>query len=210
MTILLRIDSSPLAGDASFSRRLTGEFVEHWRRAHPDGKVITRDLVSTQMAPVSAEWIGAAYTPESSLTTRQREVLALSDELIAELKAADEYVFGVAMHNFSIPAVLKLWIDEIARIGQTFSYENGGPNGLLRNKRATFIVASGGVYKPGTPMAAMNFVEPYLRSMFRFIGVTDTEFVNADGTARLQYGVDRETILRPALESIQARFQVAV
>jgi FMN-dependent NADH-azoreductase len=209
MTTLLRIDSSPLAGNASFSRRLTGEFVEHWHRTHLDGKVITRDLTSTQMAPVSAEWIGAAHTPAASLTARQREVLALSDELIAELKSADEYVFGVAMHNFSIPAVLKLWIDEIVRIGQTFAYENGGPQGLLRGKKATFLVASGGVYSAGAPMAAMNFVEPYLRSLFRFIGVTDTEFVYASGTGRLQYGVDRETILQPALESIQSRFQVA-
>lgn len=209
MSTILRIDSSPLDGNASFSRQLTTEFVQKWQQMHPDGKVVARDLATTKLSPVTAEWIGAAYTPEPSLTSRQREVLALSGELIAELNAADEFVFGVAMHNFSIPSALKLWIDQIVRRGKTFSYENGAPAGLLRNKKATFLVASGGVYSPDTPMAAMNFVEPYLRSLFGFIGVTDTRFVNASGTARLMYGTDREAILEPALASIHAAFQAA-
>ncbi|HVX66378.1 MAG TPA: NAD(P)H-dependent oxidoreductase [Bryobacteraceae bacterium] len=209
MKTLLRIDSSPLPGNASFSRRLTDEFVDHWLRTHRDGTVVSRDLTRTGMPPVGAAWVAAAHTPEESLTPAQRQTLALSDELIRELKDADEYVFGVAMHNFSIPAVLKLWIDEIVRTGQTFAYENGGPKGLLRNKKATFLVATGGVYSEGSPMAGMNFVEPYLRTIFRFIGVTDVEFVYVSGTGRLLYGIDRETILEPALASIQARFAVA-
>jgi FMN-dependent NADH-azoreductase len=206
MATLLRIDSSPLASDASFSRQLTTEFVQHWQRTHPDGKLITRDLVTTKLQPLSAEWIGAAYTPEASRSPRQQEVLALSNQLIAELEAADEYVIGVAMHNFSVPSVLKLWIDQIARAGKTFSYQDGTPAGLMRNKKATFFIASGGVYDQGTPMAVMNFVEPYLRSLFGFIGVTDTSFITAGGTGKLQYGVDRQTILQPALASIHAQF----
>jgi FMN-dependent NADH-azoreductase len=209
MATLLRIDSSPRDGDASFSRQLSAEFVEHWRQMHPDGKVIVRDLATTELPPVSAEWIGAVYTPEAQRTTRQREALAISDELIAELNAADEYVLGVAMHNFSIPSVLKLWIDQIARFGKTFRYENGAPTGLLIRKKAAFLVASGGVYYPGTPMDEKNLVEPYLRLIFGFLGVTDTRFVNAGGTAKLQYGVDRATILEPALESIHAQFEPA-
>jgi len=207
MATLLRIDSSPRDGDASFSRQLSAEFAEQWRQMHPGGKVIVRDLATTDLPPVSAEWIGAVYTPEPQRTTRQREALAISDELIAELDAADEYVFGVAMHNFSIPSVFKLWIDQIARLGKTFIYENGAPAGLLTSKKATFLVASGGVYGQGTPMAEKNLVEPYLRLIFGFLGVTDTRFVNAGGTARLQYGVDRDTILEPALESIHYQFQ---
>jgi FMN-dependent NADH-azoreductase len=206
MPTLLRIDSSPFPGDASFSRQLTSEFVRQWRQTHPDGRVIDRDLADTNLAPVNAEWIAAANTPEASLTPRQQEALASSDELIGELEAAGEYVFGVSMHNFSIPSSLKLWIDQIARFGKTFSYENGAPTGLLRNKKASFLVASGGVYEQGTPMAMMNFVEPYLRSVFGFLGVIDVTFVNAGGTARLRYGVDRETILQPALASIRAQF----
>jgi len=206
MPTLLRIDSSPLGSDASFSRQLTTEFVQHWQRVHQDGKLITRDLVTTKLQPLSAEWIGAAYTPQAALSPRQHEVLGLSNELIAELETADEYVIGVAMHNFSIPAVLKLWIDQVARAGKTFSYANGTPAGLLRNKKATFFLASGGVYDQGTPMAVMNFVEPYLRSLFGFMGVTDVSFINAGGTGKLQYGVDRQTILQPALASIHAQF----
>jgi FMN-dependent NADH-azoreductase len=209
MKTLLRIDSSALDHGASFSRQLTTEFVRQWQQKHPDGKVITRDLATTKLLPVSAEWVGAAHTPDASLTPPQNEVLAISTELIAELHTADEYVLGVAMYNFSIPAVLKLWIDQIVRHGKTFAYENGTPAGLLRDKKATFLVASGGVYDQGTPRAVMNFVEPYLRSMFAFLGVTETSFINAGGTVKLQYGVDRETILQPAIASIHSQFQSA-
>jgi len=207
MSRLLRIDSSPLGSEASFSRELTGEFVYQWRQVHQGGEVIGRDLAITKLPQVTAEWIGAVHTPEAALSTQQREVLATSDELIAELYSADEYVFGVPMHNFSIPSVLKLWIDQIVRVGKTFSYQDGTPSGLLLNKRATFLVASGGVYQAGTPLAAMNFIEPYLRSVFGFIGVVDTTFVNAGGTAKRLYGVDRGTILQPALDTVRAQFQ---
>jgi len=209
MSTLLRVDSSPLKGDASFSRQLTAEFVQHWQASHPGGRIITRDLVATTLPPVSAEWIGAAYSPAASRTQPQQEILAISDELIAELEAADEYVFGVAMHNFSIPSVLKLWIDQVVRVGKTFSYENGVIAGRLRDKKATFLVASGGVYEPGTPAAGMNFVEPYLRPVFGTIGARDTSFINAGGTAQVRFGVNRDTILQPALQSIRTQLQQA-
>ena len=207
MPTLLRIESSPLPGDASFSRQLTHEFVERWRDAHPGARVITRDLNSTVIPAIGAEGIAAMHTPEANLTPRQREVLSLSNELIEELHAADEYVFGVPMHNFGVPSVLKLWIDQVVRAGKTFTYENGARTSLLNNKKATVLIASGGVYDEGTPAAALNFVEPYLRTIFGFIGVTDVNFINAAGVARLMSGVDRETILQPARESVRALFQ---
>src|ERR1700756_2697665 len=142
MATLLHIDSSPL-GDASISRQLTNEFVQNWKKANPDGKVITRDLSKTILKPVTAEWVGAAYTPEDARQAGQRELLSVSDALIAELEAADEYVFGVPMHNFSVPSVLKLWIDLVARVNKTFSYASGSPEGLLKGKKATFLIASG-------------------------------------------------------------------
>jgi FMN-dependent NADH-azoreductase len=206
MPTLLRIDSSPLPGGASISRQLTDEFVQHWREANPDGKVITRDLGKTDLPLVTAEWIGAAYAPEAGHTAQQQKLLAISSELIGELQTADEYVIGVPMHNFSITGLLKLWIDQIARAGKTFAYENGKPAGLLRQKKATFLVASGGVYDQGTPMAAMNFAEPYLRSVFGFLGVTDTTFISAGGMAQLRFGADRETVVKPAVTSIRAQF----
>src|SRR6266702_895519 len=209
MPTLLEIDSSPL-GDASISRHLTAEFVRNWELANPTGRVIVRDLAATSIPPVTAAWVGAAHTPENALTLEQRNLLALSDTLIAELQTADEYVFGVPMHNFSIPATLKLWIDQIARANKTFSYATGSPVGLLKGKRATIIIASGGVYDSGTAMASFNFVEPYLRTVLAFLGVTDTTFVSAGGAAAVNFGkIDRQTFLEPHIESIRAQFQPA-
>jgi len=209
MPTLLHVDSSPL-GNASISRHLSREFVSHWKKANPNGKVIVRDLSTTSLQPVTGAWVGAAYTPEDARTHEQRELLAISDTLIAELQAADEYVFGVPMHNFAVPSVLKLWIDQIARAGKTFSYASGAPEGLLKGKKVTFLVASGGVYDPATVMASFNFVEPYLRTVFGFLGVTDVTFINAGGAAVLNYGkIDRETFLQPHVESIRAQFQAA-
>src|SRR5258708_26707538 len=183
MPTLLRIESSPLPGDASFSRQLTHEFVERWRDTHPGARVITRDLNRTGIAAIGAEWIGGVHTPEADLTARQQDVLSLSNELIAELHAADEYVFGVPMHNFGVPSVLKLWIDQIVRAGKTFTYENGARTSLLNNKKATVLIASGGVYEQGTPTAALTFVEPYLRPVLRFVGVTEVHFIHAAAVA---------------------------
>jgi FMN-dependent NADH-azoreductase len=113
-------------------------------------------------------------------------------------------VIGVAMHNFSIPSVLKLWIDQVVRRDRTFSYDEGGPQGLLRGKKATIVIASGGVYEPGTPAGALNFVEPYLKTMLGFMGVTDLKFVTAAGVAKIMTGaVDRHTFLKPALELVR-------
>jgi FMN-dependent NADH-azoreductase len=209
MPTLLQIDSSPL-GDSSISRRLTREYVANWKQAHPDGTVISRDLSATVIPPIGAAWVGASFTPSDAQTAEQREILGLSDELIGELESADEYVIGVPMHNFSVPSTLRLWIDQVIRAGRTFSYANGTPEGLLKGKKATVLVASGGVYDAGTAMASFNFVEPYLRTVLGFIGVKDTSFINAGGTAVLNYGkVDRQDFLAPHLESIRSQFHAA-
>lgn len=203
MPTLLHLDSSPL--DSSISRELTKEFVKTWKNNHPDGKVIHRDVTTTPLKPVDAAWIYAAYTPEADRTAEQKATLALSDKLIEELRAANEYVIGVAMHNFSIPATLKLWIDQVVRRGQTFVYSESGPEGALHGKKATILAASGGVYEAGTPASAYNFVDPYLRTILGFIGVTDVKIVTAGGAAQVMTGaVDRETFLKPTLEQVRA------
>ena len=206
MPKLLHVDSSPLYG-RSVSRQLTEAFVSQWKSSHPKGTVVDRDLNATPIPPVNADWVGAAYTPEEARTPQQKELLALSETLLAELEQADEYVFGVPMHNFGVPSVLKLWIDQIARVGRTFSYADGAPKGLLTGKKATFIIATGGIYDAQTQMASFNFVEPYLRSVFGFLGVTDATFLTAGGTAALNYGQDRDAFLAPHLQIVQTYAQ---
>lgn len=204
--MLLEIDSSPL-GQRSVSRHLTHEFVEQWKSANPDGYVITRDLSATPIAPIDATWIAASYTPEDQLTPQQRTDLALSNSLIGELEMADEYVFGVPMHNFSIPSTLRLWIDQIARANKTFSYATGTPVGLLRGKKATVFIASGGRYDAGTAMASYNFVEPYMRTVLGFLGVADVTVLSAGGASSLASGkIDRDAFFEPHLASIRAQF----
>jgi FMN-dependent NADH-azoreductase len=204
MSNLLHLDSSPL--ESSISRELTREFVKAWRGAHSEGHVIYRDLAAHPAKPLDAQWIGAAHTPEAGRTPEQKEALAFSDELIGELEKADEYVIGVAMHNFSIPSVLKLWIDQVARSGKTFAYGEGGAQGLLQGKKATILIASGGVYEPGTPAGALNFVEPYLRSVLGFLGVKEVKVVTASGVAQIMTGsVDRGAFLKSTLEQVRSQ-----
>jgi FMN-dependent NADH-azoreductase len=207
MSTLLHINSSPLYG-RSVSRQLTGAFVTQWKSSHPDGTVVDRDLSATPIPPITAEWVGAAYTPEKARTPQQKELLTLSDTLLSELEQPHEYVLGVPMHNFGVPSVLKLWIDQVARVGRTFSYADGMPKGLLTGKKATFIIATGGIYDAQTQMSSFNFVEPYLRSVFGFLGVTDATFLTTGGTAALNYGQDRDAFLAPHLQAVQLHAQV--
>jgi FMN-dependent NADH-azoreductase len=209
MKTLLHIDCSPL-GDASISRNLSSEFVKCWTEANPRGTVIRRDLNAGHIPAIDGAWVGAVFTPEEVRTPAQREVVSTSDRLIEELNVADEYVFGLPMHNLGVPAVLKLWLDQIIRVGKTFGVVNGAPEGLLKNKQAQFLIAAGGTYDPGTPMGSFNFVEPYLRAVFGFVGVTDTKFLTAGGTAALRYGnIDRDSFLKPYFNQIEGWFKAA-
>jgi FMN-dependent NADH-azoreductase len=203
MASLLHIDSSPM-GAASITRHLSSMFVENWKKANPGGTVVSRDLTTSGLVLVTAERVGAAYTPEESRTEEQKALLALSDELLAELEAADELVVGVPMHNFGIPSVMNLWLDQIVRVGKTFVYVDGTPKGLLAGKKATFLVASGGGYGPGSGLEAMNFVEPYLKTVFGFMGISASVFHTAGGVAALRFGLDRAEFLQPHEEAVAA------
>jgi FMN-dependent NADH-azoreductase len=198
MATLLHIDSSPLNGE-SVTRQLTGAFVAHWQSSHPGGTVLTCDLYATPIQPIDADWVGAIRAQPNARTPLQTALLVQSEMLISELEEADEYVFGVPMHNFGVPSVLKLWIDQIARAQRTFSYGDGVPKGLLLGKKATFIVATG-----GPQMDAYNFVGPYLQALFGFLGVTDSTVLPVNGTAALNFGTAREPFLAPHLQAAEA------
>jgi len=192
---LLQIDSS--ARTSSVTRRLTARFAEEWRKNHPDGEVIQRDLSATAFPVITDDW-SATQVEDSKLTPAQRSYLSTSDELIEELEAADTVVIGAPMYNFSIPASLKAWIDQIVRIGKTFGYGPNGPQGLLGKKKVVVITARGGAYKKGTTREALDFQEPYLRHILGFLGVTDVTFIHAENQAREQAG----TSLAAAAERI--------
>jgi FMN-dependent NADH-azoreductase len=184
MPNLLSIVASP-RGDYSISRSLVAKFVEAWQNKHPDGKVATRDLFATEIPFVDLPWIAGAYTPVEKHSPEMAQALKISNEFIAELQAADHILIGTPMYNFATPAILKAWIDHVVRAGVTFtsSYE-----GLLKNKKVTVIVASGGVYTAGSPTQSYDNETGYLRQILGFIGLTDVNFVLAGGTSAVSMG----------------------
>jgi FMN-dependent NADH-azoreductase len=183
---LLQIDSS--ARTSSVTRRLTAKFEEEWRKNHPDGEVIQRDLSATALPLITDDW-SATQLEDSKLTPAQRSYLSTSDKLIEELAAADAVVIGSPMYNFSIPSSLKAWIDQIVRIGKTVGYGPNGPQGLLARKKVVVITSRGSAYEKGTAREAFDFQEPYLRHILGFIGLTDVTFIHAENQAREEAAV---------------------
>ena len=175
---LLRIDSS--ARRNSVSRQLTGRFIEAWQKEHPDGTVIERDLATTALPHITDEWVHAVHSDPASLTTQQKLVLQLSDELVEELVQADAIVIGAPMYNFAIPAPLKAWIDQIVRVGKTVLFAEAGPQGILKGKKVYVVTSRGGAFRPGTPTERYDYQEPYLRHILAFIGLTDVTFIHAE------------------------------
>lgn len=193
MATILHLDSSP-RGDRSASRQLANEFVSAWHALHPEDRVTYRDLRHAPIPHITEEWIGADFTPPAALTADMTEILRLSDDLVDEFLAADRCVFGVPMHNFSIPSNFKAYIDQLVRVGRTFSIEDGQFKGLATSKKVVFITTRGVGYEPGSPYEGWDCLEPALRCAFQFMGVDDIQFINAHGLdmgdeAR-QFGLD--------------------
>lgn len=186
MTNILRIDASA-RNNGSTTRQLADQLVTRLIEQGYGANVIRRDLALTPPALLTETWVGANFTDDTDRTDDQRAALAHSDELIAELEAADTIVIGVPVYNFAIPAALKAWIDLIARARRTFRYTETGPEGLLKNKRAFLVVASGGV-----PVGSdYDFATGYLRHVLGFVGITDVTIIAAD-----QQLMDGEAIAR--------------
>ncbi|MEW6446218.1 MAG: FMN-dependent NADH-azoreductase [Pseudomonadota bacterium] len=177
MSTLLQINSSARAGGES--SRLANDFTQAWRHNHPEGVVVLRDLTARPVPHLDEPTLNAFSTPPEQRDASQREAVRLSDELIAEIQAADVIVMGVPMYNFGIPSTLKAYFDHIARAGITFQYTANGPQGLLTGKRAIVLAARGGIYS-GTPKDTQS---AYLRDFLAFIGITELEFVYAEGLA---------------------------
>ena len=175
---LLQIKSS-LFGDAGQSSRLADAFVAAWRDANPHGRVIVRDLAREPVPHLTADTFTAFTTPPEARTAAQRALVALSDALIAELRAADVVVLGLPMYNFGVPSTLKAYFDHVARAGVTFRYTDHGPVGLLTGRTVYVFAARGGRYA-GT---AGDTQTGYVRGFLAFLGLDEVEFVYAEGLA---------------------------
>jgi len=208
MPTLLHIDASPRS-DRSVSRQLTQEFSVAWKEANPDGQIIYRDLGHNPVPLVTETFITAVYTLPEARSPELRAAISTSDQLIAELQTATDYVFGVPMYNFSVPAAFKAYIDQIVVPDRTYAYTadgSGSRTGLLREKKATVIMSRGWLYRNGSPLSSCNLQEPWIRMILGFVGVTDLEFVVAEGIANLDRGkVGRDEYLRPIREQIRLK-----
>jgi FMN-dependent NADH-azoreductase len=174
MTNILRVESS-IKGEASVSRRLTDRITARLEAANPGANVTLRDL-SKGVPQIDGAWIGAVFTPAEARNADQAKIAAYSDALLAEVRAADILVIALPVYNFGVPAPLKAWIDHLARKGETFTYTETGPQGLLKGKRAIVALSSDGT-KIGSEI---DFASGYIRHMLGFFGITDVEFVAAD------------------------------
>lgn len=179
MTRILVLTSSAL-GAASVSNQLVGETLDALKAQISDLDVTLRDIGVAPVPHLSGDSVTAVRAEPA--TDAQRAARALSDELVAELAAADIVLIGAPMYNFGMPSTLKAWFDHVLRAGVTFRYTEAGPEGLLSGKRAIVVETRGGFYSEGAGVA-MDSQEPHLRVLLGFIGITDVEFVRAENLA---------------------------
>lgn len=182
MTKILLVTASP-KGTASSSRRLAELVITRIKATHPalaKAELIHRDLTQTDLPFVNVDWMTAAYAPPEAWGNGAQTMRTLSDGLVDELLSVDAVVIATPMYNFTVPAVLKAWVDQIARAGRTFAFTEAGPKGLVEGK-PFYVAWSSGTDFSQPSVAPLNHLEPYLRTVLGFIGVTDLSFFNVNG-----------------------------
>jgi FMN-dependent NADH-azoreductase len=200
MQTLLQLNSS-LFSSAGESSRLTDYFVTEWRRRHPDGIVLTRDLACDPVPHLTAERFAALTSKPGERGSEQQAIVDESDLLIDELRRADEIVLGLPFYNYGIPSTLKAYFDHVARAGVTFRYTAQGARGLLTGKRVVVLATRGGVYA-GT---AHDSQTTYLRDFLGFLGIDDVYFIYAEGLG--MSSIDKAGVLAEAELAIQRHLQ---
>jgi FMN-dependent NADH-azoreductase len=201
MSTVLVLTSSVL-GETSVSNQLVQDAVAGLRSVDPELHVVTRDLGGNPIPHLTLDAATALRVAEPA-NAAQAAAQALSDELIAELQAADIIVIGAPMYNFGIPSTLKTWFDHVLRASVTFRYGENGAEGLLKGKRAIVIESRGGLYSEG-PAQAMDAQEPHLRTLLGFIGITDVTFVRAE---KLAFGPEvRDQAINAARLALRGEF----
>jgi len=176
---ILHITSSP-RGEASYSNRVAAQVIAEVKGRAGGATVTTRDLAREPLPHIDDDFVAATKSAAGPQTDAQRAQLAVSDKLVDELLGADMVVIAAPMINFTIPSNLKTWIDYVARAGRTFSYSEKGPQGLVTGKQVILVVARGGVY---SDKPAYDFQVPYLKNVLAFLGMTDVEVIEVEGTA---------------------------
>lgn len=195
MTTLLRIDSSSRHDD-SWSRRFGDELAAHLAPA----RTIVRDLAERPVPHISLATIGAFFSDAATHGTAEKQATMLSDELIAEIEAADDILITVPMYNFGVPSALKAWIDQIVRVGRTFSFDGQNFGGLVTGKRAFIVIAYGAAGYAGDFKPA-DFVAPYLVFVLNFLGIADVTVIPVEGI-NMGQGEAAEAAARAAIAAI--------
>lgn len=200
---LLHIDAA-ITGENSVSRTLTAQIVAAWKTAHPHTEVEYLDLVANAPAHFTMDAMCPRTGQTDGLTAAQVAENAVSEQLVRQFLSADVVVLGAPFYNFGIPSQLKAWIDRIAQPGRTFQYTANGPEGLAKGKKVIVASTRGGVYSTSPQGQAMEHQESYLQTVLGFFGITDVEFVRAEGVAM---GDDAKA---QALQQAQAALQRVV
>jgi len=175
---ILQINTSARSAGAN-STRLADSITARLKARNPAAVIELRDLAANPHPVLDEAALGALFTPAEHRTAEQAARVALDDALIAQLQAADVIVLGVPMYNFGVPVQLKTWIDAIAKAGTTFRYTENGPEGLIKGKKVYVALARGGIYRD-TPADSQV---PYLKAVLGFVGMTDVDFIYAEGLA---------------------------
>lgn len=189
---------SSINGATSFSTKLSNAILDKLKEVYPKLEIKMRDLSKTPLPYLEVRHFGAFFTPAEHHTADQKEAVKHSDQAIKELKDAEIIIIGVPLYNFTIPATLKAWIDHISRAGETFSFADGTPKGLLTNKKVYLAIASGGIYSEGF-MKSYDFTEPYLRAILGFMGLTEITAFRIEGTSTPEF---KDTAVLKALETV--------
>jgi FMN-dependent NADH-azoreductase len=198
MKKLLRLDcSSRISG--SHSRELADYFERNWRIANPNGIVISRDLAKQQLPHIQNNTIEGFYTPTEYMSSENKKATALSDELIVELKSANEILISSPLYNLNIPSNLKAYLDQVVRIGHTFNINEKGYYGLLKDKKAYLVTVKGGVYK-STLMGKYDFQEPYLQTILGHMGIKTQVLFSLEGSNDSKIVVQNKLILQNLID----------
>lgn len=181
------IIKSSILGTHSVSSSMADAFVAIATAKHPDGVITIRDLGAQPLPHLRGDVLGQMRSDATELSAQATE----GKKALAELLAADTLVLAVPMYNFSVPSTLKAWFDHVLHPGQTFEYTSAGPRGLLKDKKAVILISSAGDYS-AAPASSMDFVEPYVRAIMGFMGITDVSVIKADGSAMGEAGIAKK------------------